>query len=89
MNCGFVGNNSESVRMPMISSATYPRAMLACCRLETFPGCVAAIANKDGLLYYQSHGSFTYGKHAPFSGGNPLVRMVDFAAQQPQSCIED
>ena len=55
-------------------SLVVPTRVLSCgCRLETFPGCVAAIANKDGLLYYQSHGTFTYGKHAPFSGGNPMV----------------
>lgn len=36
---------------------------------ETFPGCVAAIGNKDGLLYYKAHGTYTYGnKPEPLSG---------------------
>ena len=40
------------------------------CRERSFPGCVAVIGNSDGLLYYQAHGTYTYGEKPQPASGN-------------------
>jgi serine-type D-Ala-D-Ala carboxypeptidase len=50
---------------------------------HSFPACVAAIANEDGLLYFRALGNFTYGEHPPFNDDNPAVvnnSMFDMAS---------
>ena len=41
---------------------------------RTFPGCIAAVADASGLLYYRAMGSFTYGEKPPHDNRNmPVV----------------
>merc|ERR1712137_526338 len=54
--------------------------------METFgyPGCVALVANSQGVLYFRSFGNYTYGKPVPMnSNTNPamdLDTMFDLAS---------
>jgi CubicO group peptidase (beta-lactamase class C family) len=51
---------------------------------QAFPGCVAIVADKSGILYAKPHGSFTYGLPPPYNGNtNPpmaLSTLFDMAS---------
>jgi len=42
---------------------------------KTFPGAVAFIGNKNGVLYSNAYGSFTYGEPSPVNGDNPPMTI--------------
>jgi len=44
---------------------------------EAYPGCVAAVADKTGILYMKSFGSFTYGVPPPFNNGQNPPMTID------------
>jgi CubicO group peptidase (beta-lactamase class C family) len=40
-----------------------------------FPGCVALVADRTGVLYERAWGSFTYGLPPPYNTDNPVVQL--------------
>jgi CubicO group peptidase (beta-lactamase class C family) len=40
-----------------------------------FPGCVALVADRTGVLYERAWGSFTYGLLPPYNADNPAVQL--------------
>ena len=49
--------------------------------IKPLAGCVAAVGDKDGLLYLKDLGNFTYGDPAPVSQGNPpMTRAVSYCS---------